>query len=392
MPLSGSGQSTPSYETGHRLTMSAELQSHLIMSSIDFSRLQAFVQNLRRKTNADGALFRYLDYKDWTYPITIECGSGLFSKQFFEEYDGGWGVNDPHIRVGVNRKIPDKTIYLCSEHYPESERASDPYFSEFLPRHNIKWMGGYLTQIDNQYAAGFGVVRRGDKPAFSDEEKAVMQPLLAILDDAVRTLLQGQRVKLIQKGLELALKRRTDFAVCVDAQGRILWQSAGAKTATQDMKSLKVSDDKLVARSKNGETALKAIKEMARSSDDMGVKVTVEQVDGQSTPLLCVPIRAEEGKLGEAGLGACVLLGEGNAQRSAAQKSAASFDINSLTKTELLICEHAADGLSAPKIADKMGVQPSTVRTHLKHVHRKLNINNRSELVAMFLGSSRDEA
>lgn len=370
--------------------MSVELQSHLIMSSIDFSRLQAFVQNLKIKTGADGALFRYLDYKDWTYPITIECGSGLFSPAFFAEYDGGWGVNDPHIRVGVNRKLPDKNIYLCSEHYPEADRKNDPYFSEFLPRHDIKWMGGYLTQIDNQYAAGFGVVRRADKPPFDDEQKAVMRPLLTILDDAVRTLMQGQRMKLIQKALGLALERRTDFAMCIDAQGRVLWKSAGAIKASQQMKSLRVIEDKIVARSKAGDSALKDIMEMARSSDDMGIKVTVEQVDGQSTPLLCVPVRAEEGRLGKAGLGACVLLGDENVSRGAVPL-APSSNINSLTKTELLICEHAARGLSAPRIADEMGVQPSTVRTHLKHIHRKLKINNRSELVAMFLGSGRDQ-
>ncbi|MEL6112992.1 MAG: helix-turn-helix transcriptional regulator [Pseudomonadota bacterium] len=370
--------------------MSAELKSHLMMASVDFSRLQAFVQNLRLKTGADGALFRYLDYKDWTYPITIDCGSGLFSKRFFNEYDGGWGLNDPHIRVGVNRQLPDGHIYICSEHYSAEHRKTDPYFSEFLPSHDIKWMGGYLTHIDNQYAAGFAVVRRADKSAFGDTEKELMQPLLSVLDDSVRMLMHGQRMKLIQRGLELALERRTDFAMCIDAQGRVLWQSASAKKTTDAMKSLRVIEDKIVSRSKEGEAALNEIMEMARSSDDMGVKVTVEKVDGESTPFLCVPVRAETGRLGESGLGACVLLGEGNVSK-AASPVAMTGDINSLTKTELLICEHAARGLSAPRIADAMGVQPSTVRTHLKHVHRKLKISNRSELVAMFLGSVKEQ-
>jgi len=367
--------------------VSNEIQSHMIMASADFSRLQAFVENLKIKADAEGALFRYLDFKDWTYPISMTCSGGLFTEEFFKEYDGGWGLNDPHIRVGVNRKMPDKSVYICSDHYSDEDRKDDPYFSEFLPRHDIRWMAGYLAQVDNQYAAGFALVRRRGREPFGENIRALLQPLVHLLEDSVRLLLHGQRTKLVIKSLEYAVERGTDFGLCVDAQGRILWESATAAETLREMEPLKMADGWLVTRSKAGEAMLSEIKEMARTGRARQSRIAVVQTDGRSYPLACVPVRAEDGKLGDAALGACILLGKQEVVTGQRPVFPVG-DIGQLTKTEMRITELAAQGHSAPKIAEKMGVAPSTVRTHLKHIHRKLGINSRSELVALFLGNS----
>ena len=57
-----------------------------------------------------------------------------------------------------------------------------------------------------------------------------------------------------------------------------------------------------------------------------------------------------------------------------------------LTPTEVEVAEHAADGLSTAEIAEVMFVSPNTVKTHLKHVYRKLDVHSRVELAGVVDG------
>jgi len=371
--------------------MSLELQSHLMMASMDFTRLQSFVRNLRIKMKADGALFRYLDFNDWSYPITLECGSGIFNPNFFADYDGGWGMNDPHIRVGVSRKLPDSTVYICSEHYTAEERATDPYFRDFLPKYNVEWFAGYLAQIDNEYGAGFAVVRSPGKEPFTAEDRMYLQPLVDILEDCVRMLLHGQRSKLVKQAIALALEENAVHAICVDAQSRVLWNSNEALMLFDSGRDLKVNSDRLVSRSAVGDKLLDRIKKMASLTQKGEIpgeeELTLPQDDGPAVNLMMHSRRAEPGELGKAALGACVLIGRGSSIRQ--QRGVLTGALSILTKTELAVAERIALGMTAPQIADELEVQPSTVRTHMKHAYRKLGINSKTELAALYINSQK---
>jgi PAS domain S-box-containing protein len=56
-----------------------------------------------------------------------------------------------------------------------------------------------------------------------------------------------------------------------------------------------------------------------------------------------------------------------------------------LTPREIEVLQLAAEGLSAPRIAARLGVSPSTARTHLEHIYVKLEISDRSSAVATAL-------
>ncbi len=56
-----------------------------------------------------------------------------------------------------------------------------------------------------------------------------------------------------------------------------------------------------------------------------------------------------------------------------------------LTPREIEVLQLAAEGLSAPRIAARLGVSPSTARTHLENVYVKLEISDRSSAVATAL-------
>jgi predicted ATPase/DNA-binding CsgD family transcriptional regulator len=56
---------------------------------------------------------------------------------------------------------------------------------------------------------------------------------------------------------------------------------------------------------------------------------------------------------------------------------------DSLTPTELKVVELVAQGLTNPQVAERMFVAPSTVKTHLSHIYRKLEVHSRAELGAL---------
>jgi two-component system, NarL family, nitrate/nitrite response regulator NarL len=56
-----------------------------------------------------------------------------------------------------------------------------------------------------------------------------------------------------------------------------------------------------------------------------------------------------------------------------------------LTKRELEILRLAAEGLSAPEIADRLVLGVTTVKTHLQHVYAKLEVSDRTAAVAQAL-------
>jgi predicted ATPase/DNA-binding CsgD family transcriptional regulator len=55
---------------------------------------------------------------------------------------------------------------------------------------------------------------------------------------------------------------------------------------------------------------------------------------------------------------------------------------DSLTPTELRVTELVAEGLTNPQVGERMFISKATVKTHLRHIFRKLDVHSRSELSA----------
>ena len=55
--------------------------------------------------------------------------------------------------------------------------------------------------------------------------------------------------------------------------------------------------------------------------------------------------------------------------------------VDPLSERELEVLRFLPSKLTAPEIADLLYVAESTVRTHIKHIYSKLNVNRRFEAV-----------
>ncbi len=86
-------------------------------------------------------------------------------------------------------------------------------------------------------------------------------------------------------------------------------------------------------------------------------------------------IEAEGAALGWEGAAAYALRGRGERRRP-------SYGWDGLTPTESAVVDLVAEGLSNPRIAERLVIEVSTVKTHLHHVFRKLGVTTRAQLAA----------
>jgi DNA-binding NarL/FixJ family response regulator len=56
-------------------------------------------------------------------------------------------------------------------------------------------------------------------------------------------------------------------------------------------------------------------------------------------------------------------------------------DDNGLSPIETRVLQWLARGLLYKEVAEKLGIAPCTVRTHVWHIYRKLHVHNRTEAV-----------
>jgi DNA-binding CsgD family transcriptional regulator len=66
-------------------------------------------------------------------------------------------------------------------------------------------------------------------------------------------------------------------------------------------------------------------------------------------------------------------------------RSRAQLEPSPLSPRELEVLKLAAEGLSGPKIADRLVVSPSTVKTHFENIYEKLGVGDRAGAVAQAL-------
>jgi DNA-binding CsgD family transcriptional regulator len=66
--------------------------------------------------------------------------------------------------------------------------------------------------------------------------------------------------------------------------------------------------------------------------------------------------------------------------------------MDKLTRMERVVWAEMSWGRTIGETSEVLGIKESTVRTHLKHLYQKLQVNNRVLLALKFHGLERDEA
>jgi DNA-binding CsgD family transcriptional regulator len=124
--------------------------------------------------------------------------------------------------------------------------------------------------------------------------------------------------------------------------------------------------------------------ELALASEDAGTAFARQGMAGQALPLFYQAIEIYE-RLGAArdlARAEAVLRAAGIRRGRRGARGRPQIGWHSLTPTERTVIGLVAEGLSNPRIGDRLFISRRTVQTHLAHVFAKLDITSRAQLAA----------
>ncbi|MCB9852484.1 MAG: PAS domain-containing protein [Phycisphaerales bacterium] len=179
--------------------------------------------------------------------------------------------------------------------------------------------------------------------------------------------------------------------VLMDAPGRVLWfnRAAGAAFGLSDPQSIGTPLQKAI---RDPEMAAFWVDALERDETIMA-GVSMRWPHPAELKVNCTRSLDEDGNVIARAVMFCDVTRERAVQMELTQEvaarlmdMAADHDGNSqplpdLTSQELRVLRLVGQGLSNDAIADELSIAPSTIRSHLKQLYRKLNLHTRAEAV-----------
>ena len=294
-------------------------------------------------------------------------------------------------RVPRLRQLPDGTVAHVSDLYSDTERKSSPVYNEGLPRFGTQ--NGLNVRLDGP-TGGRIVFALADPVAsqgWQADDVAVLRALLPHLRQFVRVRHALAPAEAVGSSLTDLLSHTGIGVVRLDRQGRIATLNGPAREllcrthALRDHKGvlrawLPTDDARLqrlvaAALPTAGETVAGGSMRICRPDSPAGYvlhvhPITSARLDGNAP-----------------NFGALVLVVD-LANRRVVAPPRVVATILDLTPREAEVAVLAAKGKTLHEIALLLNRRESSVRTHMKRMHRKLGISRRSQLVDLVLQAS----
>lgn len=204
---------------------------------------------------------------------------------------------------------------------------------------------------------------------------------------STRNTEQLQQLKAQTGSISEILDRLPQGVVLVTEDLRALKFNRIAKQILQDQDGLQLNGDKRLVSARSDDTATlrRLVQEASRprGSNPTGGAMNVQRPSHKAPlSLMVTPLdnTMETAELGEPVVSIFVSDPDHQLPRVGMLSK-----LYGMTPTEATLARHLARGKSMEQAGDTMGIQPSTVRTHLKHIFRKTNTQRQVDLVRLLI-------
>jgi DNA-binding CsgD family transcriptional regulator len=288
---------------------------------------------------------------------------------------------------------PDLEPMATADLVPYEEFLRTRFYREWAqPQALVDFVSIALERSPTK-AAMFGVFRH-ERHGMVDEATRRRMRLLAphlkraVLISKVFDFKQSEANMLAQ-----AADRVRAAMIFVDAQGHIVHANAAGHAHLADGGIVRVVEGRLAASAREADDSLRDIFTAASSDAALGTRgIALPMSDKGGNRYVAHVLPLTSGSRQNAG--------RAHAASAVFFIHKATLDISSpppvaiaktfkLTMTELRVLFAIVEVGGAPEVADMLGIAPSTVRTHLKHVYEKTGTARQADLVklvASFVG------
>lgn len=322
------------------------------------------------------------------YTRTSATIAPRISPEAISEYDTHWVHQNPRVERG--KHVPTGCIFTGDDLIPRESFARTPIHNGFFaPRGLHESIGAKLVGDETGWAV-LGLWRHDGAGPFN----AVDSDLLAsIVPHLQRALKLSQRLTALEMARDASaelLDRLPRAALLVDATCRVMFANRAAETILADEPALHRGADGILRGSRGAETVCLHRLAAGRGATDgqavSGAAVRVSRGELR-TPLIvmAVPLPVETNWL-QPRRPVAILFVSDPERDEGADLSVLRRDYG-LTPMEAAVAVRVLAGKGLKAAAARLGIAPTTARTHLTAVFDKTGTRRQADLVRLLLQS-----
>jgi DNA-binding CsgD family transcriptional regulator len=266
------------------------------------------------------------------------------------------------------------------------EIETEPYYTEFLGRFNLKWFLGASISPDPRIAAGISVQRIAAKPPYSSADRDVISRLARHAEQSLRLSVRLMDAEMTAGSLAAALSRMNAGVFILDGNGRSVFTNELGNSFLRE--GLFVAENRLLPRFGADRAVFET--ELGRLLDGDPERFTrtprpmlIQRLDGRPVAVYILPVGRRSDALHDFLASARVIVLAIDAGSDSPADPALVRDLLGLTLGEARVASLIGKGLPPRDAAQSLGITEETARTTLKRVFSKLGVNRQSELTAL---------
>ena len=304
------------------------------------------------------------------------------------DYQQGWSTRDIRSKRAVERLIWVRGETMTERHFmTPDELDTEPFYTEFLARHGLRYCVGTGISPDPHVAVGLSVQRSVGKPEYTDAEVELMARIGRHAEKSLRLSIRLLDAQLSNLGLGDALGRIGIGVITLDSIGRVIFANPVAERLSGQ--ELQIEDGRLKIGSGARRSEIDAVISHALRGDHAAITAEPKPILVQRTssdrPLvvyvLPLPASAKVTEQFLTHTRAIVLVID--ATTSDPPDPAVVRDVLGLTLGEARLASLVGSGLAPREAAQRLGITEETARTALKRVFSKIGVSRQSELAVL---------
>jgi DNA-binding CsgD family transcriptional regulator len=307
-------------------------------------------------------------------------------------YANHWVHQNPLIAAG--RRMPIGSVFSNHDLVRKDDFARTEIYNEFFsPLELDEGIGGSLA-VDGPFSASFGVWRSARMDAFDQSDGVLLAGLIPHLQRALQLNIRVAELEMGRTASAEMLDRLRQASLLVDAACHVLFANRPAEAILADQLGLRRDAASVLHADRGMDTAAlhrfvaKAANPVANGEDSAGGRLRLSRGELRAPlTVLVIPLRAEAHWLVLPRRPAAILFIT-DPERTNDPTAASLRQSFGLTRTEAAVALGVLSGGGLKAIAARIGIAPTTARTHLTAIFEKTGTRRQADLVRTLLQNS----
>lgn len=312
-------------------------------------------------------------------------------------YEDHWVHHNPLVAVG--RRMPVGRVFRDRDLISKEEFVHTAVYNEFFAPLDMHEGIGAGLLVEGPSWAYLGIWRPARMDAFEQSDRALLAGLIPHLQRAIQLNLRLAELEMTRTASAEMLDRLRQALLLVDAACRVMYANRAAEEILANPLGLQRSAGRVLSADRHADTATlhrlvaQAAGDVVDREGSAGGRLRLPRGDAR-TPLtvLVIPLRAEAQWPVPHHPAAILFITD--PERSGDPTAASLRQSFGLTRAEAAVALEVLNGGGLKAAASRLGITPTTTRTHLTAVFDKTDTRRQADLVRALLqngGAFREE-